>query len=248
MVLLNCPQRGQNQTIIRAIGGCYVPLDEKCWVCGADIAKSFQATDVMSGRFCREHWMVHTREYKRTVADYLKLKNHIMFERSMRKLENCGFNMTDIRREAYAIRDHSADFPELYKSSDEMIAAVVLLKAGVDFEINYNVGKYIVDFFIRDWCLIVEIDGERHDNTALKDSKRDAELRRMLGDEWEVIRIPTQYIEQNPAKIPEAIKALAKQKRDLRKKNGGFLPQNYSKREAAKYEKAMIYDEMHVRA
>jgi very-short-patch-repair endonuclease len=96
--------------------------------------------------------------------------------------------------------------------------------------------------YLPDLKLIVEVDGERHDNRQLQDSKRDTELRRMLGDEWEVIRIPTQYIEQNPVKIPEAVVALAKQKRDLRQKNGGFLPNSYSKREQAKYKKAMLYE------
>jgi very-short-patch-repair endonuclease len=165
-----------------------------------------------------------------------------MFERAIRLLENTGINMTDIKREAQAVQKHSVDSPESYKSSQEMVTAIIMLKAGYDFELNYKIGKYIVDMYLPDLKLIVEVDGERHDNRHLQDSKRDIELRRMLGDEWEVIRIPTQYIEQNPGRIPDAVLALAKQKRDIRKKNGGFLPQNYSKREAARYEKAMLYE------
>lgn len=223
-------------------------MDEKCWICGADIPKSYQATDVMSGRFCRDHWLEHTREYKKTVTDYLKLKNRVMFERAMRKLENCGLNMTDIKREAIAVQKHSADNPEQYKSSEEMIAAVVMLKHGVDFEMNCKIGKYIVDMYIPEWKVIVEIDGERHETRGLYDSKRDTELRRILGEEWEVIRIPTKYLDEDPAKLPDAIKAMLKQKKSIRVKNGGFLPQNYSKREAAKYAKAILYDEIHVKA
>jgi very-short-patch-repair endonuclease len=223
-------------------------LNEKCWICGADIRKSYGATDVISFRFCREHWLEHQREYKHTVSEYLKLKTQVMFERAMRKMDNAGVFMTNIQREAQAVQKHSIDCPEAYKSSDEMIAAVIMLSAGYDFELNYKIGRYIVDMYLPDLKLILEVDGERHENRHLQDSKRDTELRRILGDEWEVIRIPTQYIEQNPAKIPDAVIALAKQKRELRKKNGGFLPQSYSKREAAKYEKAMIYDEIHVKA
>ena len=217
-------------------------MSEKCWICGKDIVESFGAMDIMSGRFCKEHWREHQKQYKQTVAEYLKLKTQIMFERAVRLLENTGINMTDIKREAQAVQKHSVDSPESYKSSQEMVTAVIMLKAGYDFELNYKIGKYIVDMYLPDLKLIVEVDGERHDNRQLQDSKRDTELRRMLGDEWEVIRIPTQYIEQNPAKIPEAVTALAKQKRDLRKKNGGFLPNSYSKREQAKYQKAMLYE------
>ena len=217
-------------------------LNEKCWICGADVLSSYGSSDVMSGRFCREHWLEHQRKYKKTVSEYLKLKTQVMFERAMRKMDNAGVFMTNIQREAQAVQKHSIDCPEAYKSSDEMITAVIMLSAGYDFELNYKVGKYIVDMYLPDLKLILEVDGERHDNRQLQDSKRDTDLRRILGDEWEVIRIPTQYIEQNPLKIPDAVIALAKQKRDLRKKNGGFLPNSYSKREQAKYAKAMVYE------
>lgn len=219
---------------------------EKCWVCGADVVSSYGMTDVMSGRFCHDHWLEHQREYKKTVAEYLKLKTEVMFERAMRTMDNAGVCMTDVQREAKAVQKHSKDCPEAYKSSDEMIAAVIMLHAGYDFELNYKIGKYIVDMYLPDQKLILEVDGDRHEHRQLQDSKRDVELRRMLGEEWEVIRIPTQYIEQNPAKIPEAVIVMAEKKRILRKKNGGFLPQNYSKREAARYKKAMLYDEIHV--
>ena len=198
--------------------------------------------DIMSGRFCKEHWREHQKQHKEIVTEYLNLKTQIMFERAVRTLENTGINMTNIKREAQAVQKHSADNPELYKSSHEMITAIIMLKAGYDFELNYKIGKYIVDMYLPDLKLIVEVDGERHNNSQLKDSKRDTELRRVLGEEWEVIRIPTQYIEQNPAKIPEAVTALAKQKRSIRKKNGGFLPNSYSKREQAKYQSAMLYE------
>ena len=223
-------------------------MNERCWVCGADIDSSFRHMDVMSGRFCRDHWLEHTKQHRKTVSEYLKMKNQIMFERSMRTLERCGVNMTEYKRVAYAVRKHSAENPEQYKSSDEMVAAVILLQTGVDFEMNFKVGKYIVDVYIPDWNIIVEIDGDRHESKYLQDSNRDAEIRRMIGAEWEIVRIPTAYIEQNPEKLPEAIKAIAKQKREIREKNGGFLPENYSKREMAKYKWAMVYDEIRVKA
>ena len=223
-------------------------LNEKCWICGADVLSSYGPSDVVSGRFCHDHWIEHQRKYKQTVSDYLKLKTQVMFERAMRKMDSAGVFMTDIRREAQAVQKHAADCPEAYKSSDEIITAVIMLSAGYDFELNYKVGKYIVDMYLPDLKLILEVDGERHDNRQLQDSKRDTELRRILGDEWEVIRIPTQYIEQNPTRIPDAVIALAKQKRDLRKKNGGFLPNSYSKREQSKYARAMIFDEIHVKS
>ena len=218
----------------------------KCWVCGTDIIKSFGIMDIMSMRYCLTHYREHQKEYKGTVAEYMKLKNAVMFERAMRIMEKAGCDMTAYKRYAQAVQRHSADNPDSYKSSHEIVAAVILLEKGLDFEMNYKVGEYIADVYIPRLALIVEIDGELHEGKELRDSNRDVKLRQILGDEWEIVRIPTKYIEQNPVRIPDAINALAKKKRDLREQNGGFLPDNYSKREAARYKNAMEYRTVHV--
>ena len=217
----------------------------KCWVCGADIVESFGIMDIVSTRYCLTHYREHQKEYKKTVSEYLKLKNKVMFERAMRIMEKAGCDMTQCKRYAQAVQKHSADNPDLYKSSHEIVTAVVLLDADYDFDMNYKIGDYIVDVYIPRLALIVEIDGELHEGKELRDSNRDVKLRQILGDEWEVVRIPTKYIEQNPIKIPDAIQAIAKKKRDLRKQNGGFLPNSYSKREAARYKDAMEYQTIH---
>ena len=216
-------------------------MDAKCWECGADIVKSFGVMDIQSGRYCLDCCRSHTKQYKETVAEYLRLKNKVMFERAMRTMERAYVDMTKYKRYAKAVEKHSAEFPDLYKSSDEIVAAVIMLETGIDFEMNFKVGQFIADMYIKEWKLIVEIDGELHEGQELKDSNRDMKIRQLLGAEWEIIRIPTKYIEQDPVNIPEAVQALAKQKRKLRKENGGFLPNSYSKREAAHYQKAMIY-------
>ena len=208
--------------------------------------KSFGVMDIMSGRFCLEHYREHNKDYKGVLDDYLKLKNKVMFERAMRIMERAGVSMTRYERFAKAVERHSAENPDQYKSADEIVAAVIMLETGTDFEMNYKIGSYIADMYIPDLMLIVEIDGELHEGKELKDSNRDIKLRQMLGDEWEVIRIPTKHIEENPTRIPDAIKALAKQKRTLRKRNGGFLPNSYSKREMARYKDAMVYETVKV--
>ena len=199
------------------------------------------------GRFCYSCYCEHYSQYQKTVAEYLNLKKSIMFERAMRIMEKSPIQtFSKYKRFARAVERHSADNPESYKSAHEMVTAIVLLSEGIDFEVNHKIGKYIVDFYIPDWSLIVEIDGDLHKHSEKYDSNRDIILRKTLGDEWEVIRIPTKYVEQDPELIPRAIQELAKQKREIRRKNGGFLPQSYSRREMARYKSAMVYDEIRV--
>lgn len=222
-------------------------LDEAiCWECGKNIVKSYGAMDIMSGRYCLTCYKKHQKQYKETLAQYLSLKNRVMFERALRIMERACVDMTKYKRYADAVGRHSADNPDLYKSSDEMVAAIIMLETGIDFEMNYKVGSFVADMYIPRLALIVEIDGGLHDWKEIKDSNRDVRLRQILGEEWEIVRIPTKYVEENPVRIPDAIKAMAEQKRRIRKENGGFLPESYSKREAARYKNATLYRTVHV--
>ena len=219
-----------------------MPKGEICWICGANIPESFKSMDVQSGRFCLQCQRKHAKEYRETVDEYLKLKSQVMFERAMRMMEHGGADMTKYKRYALAVQKHQADNPDLYKSTHEIIAAVVMLEQDYDFEMNYKIGEFVVDMYIPDLHIIVEIDGYLHDWNKLKDSNRDVKLRQMLGAEWEVVRIPTKYIEQNPPAIPKAVLTLAADKRRIRKENCGFIPASYSKRDAAHYKSAMLYE------
>ena len=219
-----------------------MPCEVICWKCGKQI-KTFYV-ERYSGRFCDSCYEEHASEYKAILSEYLAYKNRVMFERAMRFMEKAGCNMTEYKKAANAVMRHSTDFPEQYKSAHEMIAAVVLLKNGHDVEMNRKVGRYVIDLYLPEKNVCLEIDGEFHKGNELKDSNRDTAIRQILGEEWEVIRIPTKHIEENPDRIPDAIDALYKQKKKLRKQNGGFLPNSYSRREQAKYAKAMLYSEV----
>jgi very-short-patch-repair endonuclease len=151
-----------------------------------------------------------------------------MFERAMRLMEKSGCEMTKYKRYALAVERHSRENPEQYRSSDEMIAATVLLEAGYDFQMNKRVGKYSIDIFIPSVYVCLEIDGDRHKYSKKADGQRDMEIRHLLGSKWEIVRIPTKYIEQAPWKIADAIKEVYALKKDTRSRNNGLLPETYS--------------------
>ena len=214
-------------------------LEQKCWCCGKTISQD--EYDGQTRRFCEACYGKHSENYKPVVTEYLILKNKIMFERAMREMEKACADMTRFKKYAIAVMNHSRDNPELYLSSDEMIAAVVLLEAGYDIKMNYKVGKYKVDIMIPELNVCFEVDGELHKHKKAEDGKRDVEIRHILGKEWEVIRIPVKYIESQPEKIPEAIKAMYDQKKAIRAKNNGLLPETYSKREKMYYGENTLY-------
>ena len=159
-----------------------------------------------------------------------------MFERAMRLMEKAQADMTKYKAYCNAVMKHSRDNPEQYRSSDEMIAAVVLLAEGHDIQMNARVGHYQVDILIPDMNIAFEVDGDRHVSKKAEDGKRDVEIRAKLGKEWEVVRLQTKYIEQFPEKIPEAIKALYDEMKKTREKNNGLLTEQYSTRQKRYYE------------
>ena len=216
-----------------------MPCEVFCWNCGKQIKTYFG--EPYTGRFCEECYEQHSSDYKATLTEYLAYKNRVMIERAFRFMEKAGCNMTQYKKAAFAVKRHSEDNPELYKSSHEIVAAVVLLKCGFDVSVNHPVDKYFVDIYLPEKKVCLEIDGEWHKGHELKDSNRDMVIRQTLGEAWEVVRIPTKHIEENPDRIPDAIDAIYAMKKKLRKQNGGFLPNSYSKREQAKYAKAMVY-------
>lgn len=216
-----------------------MPVDVKCWNCGKPITTEYG--EQYKGRFCCSCLEEHSSNYKLVLGEYIALKTKVMIERSLRIMEKAGCNMTKYKRSANAVMNHAQDNPELYKSSHEVIAAIVLLNEGLDISMNHKVGKSLVDVFIPEKKVCLEIDGDMHKGKELQDSKRDITIRQTLGEEWEVIRIPTKHIEENPDRIPDAVDAMYAHKKKLRKQNGGFLPNSYSKREQARYKDAMLY-------
>ena len=209
-------------------------LEQICWKCGKPIPQD--EFDGQSRRYCEKCYGEYSEEYKPVITQYSILKNRVMFERAMRLMEKACADMTKYRKSANAVMKHSRDNPEQYRSADEMIAAVVLLEAGYDIRMNYAVGHYRVDILIEDLKVCLEVDGERHKGSHAQDGKRDVEIRQKLGKAWEVVRIPTKYIEDQPEKLPEAIKAMYDNIKAIRAKNNGLLPETYSRREKMYYD------------
>ena len=200
---------------------------QQCWNCGKEIPK--EQFFGCGRRFCEACEHEHVERYKGIVEEYSIIKNRVMFERAMRLMEKAGVAMSKYKRFATAVKRHSSENPEQYRSADEMIAAVVLLAAGFDFEMNKKVGRYNVDLYIPDLFVCVEIDGDRHKYSKKEDGQRDLDLRHTLGSKWEIIRIPTKYLEQAPEKIVDAIKGVYALKKETRSRNGGILPEQYSR-------------------
>lgn len=222
-----------------------MPLDVyKCWMCGKPVQVDWY--EPQKRVYCEGCETKHREQYKKTVSEYTLLKLRVMHERALRMMETAGCYMHEYVDIAQQVLQEALQNTDQFQSADEFAAAMVLTSNGYQYEMQKPVAKYKVDFYIPELFICLEIDGEMHEIRTDKDSKRDVDIRHELGEKWEVIRIPTKYLEQNPEALPEAIEASYKQKKKYRKDNCGFLPNSYSKRQAAYYKDAMLYNTVRV--
>lgn len=223
----------------------------KCWVCGAP-ATQFQTVfkfdkyraeryERKQRGYCDKCYENFTQDLKDSKEQYVRLRKKLMYERAVKSLERQNIDIYDYEDALKAVEEYSQEFPEKFDSSEEMIAAAILIQDQIPITIGKQIGKYTVDIEIPDMLVLLEIDGQTHSGKLYYDNERDKELRATLGAKWEVVRIKTDYINQNAKMLVEAIESIYDEKKKLREQYNGFLPDWYSRREFAKKPKRQEY-------
>lgn len=203
-----------------------------CWRCGKQIEYDYEP---MTRVYCPECALLDEAEREALKAEHAAMRRKIMYENAIQKLENGHVYMHEYREIADEMKRRIIAWEVDFRSADEVVAAMVLESYNVPYEANKKIGGNVVDFYIPSMFCVVEIDGDRHKWSKVKDSKRDINLRKVLGPRWEIIHIQTCYLEKNPEKLVDAIEAMYAEKKKLRQQNNGLLPEYYSRREMEHY-------------
>ena len=191
-------------------------MEMKCWICGKP-ATDTRVTIEHYGTFVHEEVSPYFRCYcdkcKANVdaqekADrelYIKLKKREMFKKACDILEKQNTKMYEYKPAIDVVEKHIENHPDKFDSSYEVLAAIVLVHNRIYSKMQYKIGRYQVDFLLPELFVVLEIDGERHKHKKAYDTKRDIQLQQTLGDGWDIIRIPTDYLDKDAKKLPEAI-------------------------------------------
>lgn len=186
-----------------------------CWICGKTATRTRQFYDGFSWIepepskyhrcYCEECFETELSTEQEERKLYVKLRKREMFRKAVDLLEKQHTNMYEYREAVAVVSDFLEDNVDKFDSSYEVLTAIVLVQNRIYSKMQYRVGKYQVDFLLPDLLVVLEIDGERHKHKKDYDSVRDKEIKEMLGPHWEIIRIPTDRLDKNAKKIPEAI-------------------------------------------
>ena len=189
----------------------------KCWICEKETEPTYKTfrgkKSITKNRaYCPECLEKHNEEIKHDKEIYVVLKKKVMFERAMELMEKQGCDMGAYRNAAVMVQRYLYANWDKFDSADELIAAIVLIKHGLQIKMQCKVGRYQIDIVIPEKKIALEIDGDRHKLKREYDSWRDVEIKNALGEDWEIVRIGTHHLEKDCEKLIKAIDALKEYK------------------------------------
>lgn len=188
----------------------------KCWICGGEATKTRQMeskwgelVEVPVSQYSRcycERCAKEVAEKEKKERDlYIHLKKREMFLKACNILESQHTDMYAYREAIDVVEEFVDENPDKFDSSYEVLAAIILVQNRIYCKMQYKVGPYQVDFLLPDDGIVLEIDGERHQHRKEYDSQRDRQIKKELGQGWDIIRIKTDYLDKNAKKLPDAI-------------------------------------------
>lgn len=232
---------------------------DKCWLCGKPAIRALKINSTNLGgdgydgdaefkvnrHFCEECYQKHTDDIAETEEIYGRLKKKLMLERAIKILEMQRINLYEFKDIIEQMQEYVVENPRKFDSSDEMIVAIMLVANGIKSLMQYKIDNYVVDFYIPSLKVVLEVDGHLHRYNTYYDNERDIRIRSYLGKEWEVVRIPTKYIEANAKQVVPAIISIKAEKQKIREEHNGIIPEWYSKRNSAskksgRYERVLV--------
>lgn len=213
----------------------------ECWYCNEPVVEEGRYPRNRS--FHEECEELYLKEKEETKNEYIRLKVEVMFERAMRMIEKqAGVSVNEYKEAADAVHELAKKDTNKFASSHEMVATMQLIKNRIKTKVQYPVNRRRVDMLLPDLKIALEIDGHLHRFRIGKDSDRDIEIMNKLNENdrgWEIIRVPTKEIEENLNNLIPSVKQLYKERQDLRRKHGGFLPSYYSAHNRSSHLKAL---------
>lgn len=166
-----------------------------CWSCEKDVPV------IEPGK---RHWCSNClEEYERQRSEdlelYLRARSKMMLDRALLILEKQkSVEILFYKEASEVVANKIKEKPNSFDSAHEMVAVMELLRRKVHITLHPPaIGKHRVDLMLPEEKKILEVDGYMHKLKKEKDQIFNREVLEVLGDGWEIIRVPTEFIENN---------------------------------------------------
>ncbi|QHI72887.1 DUF559 domain-containing protein [Aminipila terrae] len=192
----------------------------KCWNCGKETDDKW----LYKRSYCEECAAVLAKQVSIDQVEYWRLKNKMMIERAVKRIEDSTDNIHPIEFYKPAIKvvsNYTDAHPTAFASTEEALTAIILVANKIRAKVQYRILNFRVDFLLPDLHTVLEIDGKQHNK--YKDSKRDLQILYKLGKGWEIVRIETWEVNLSPEELPHTILEERLKKEEYRQKHGDTL-------------------------
>jgi very-short-patch-repair endonuclease len=213
-------------------------MKHRCWICGCEATKGFEVYDrnEIEGKRYKSHFFVDDTPYftlrtlvspsdgqrvycdscfnavwaerRAALDEFRRTRTWLMVEKAIRMLEQQGTDVYEFQKAITTVSVYATEYPEKFNSSHEVLAAIILTHNKVKARPQYPVGEYRVDFCLPELKVMLEIDGGWHRHKNREDAVRDASILSKLPIGWDVVRIPTDCLEQKAVRLLAAIDAV----------------------------------------
>lgn len=194
----------------------------KCWLCGKEATRTnvtiayghgdyvYKSPNKYNRCYCDDCYNEMVEHMEEEKKEYVRLKKKVMFENALSNLETQHIDLYKLHPAIDKVEEYLTNNPDKFDSSYEIIAAIVLINGGIQFQMQKRILKYQVDIYIPSHKIIIEIDGDRHKNKKDYDTERDNAIIDEIGYEWQIVRIPTEHLDKNAMKLIAAVDQVVK--------------------------------------
>jgi very-short-patch-repair endonuclease len=200
----------------------------KCHVCGNEVMSfSYIRGKEYTCKACKLDAHLADKDNREIQSYETKEKK---LERAIKRIESKG-SMARYDKAIQVIKKN-LHRDGWFDSTEEIMAAIELLKNGIKARHQVKFGKYKADFVLPEEKIVLEIDGRTYHTKEMveKETLRDNLIILSLGPEWEVVRVTDENINKNARKLVPAIRKVRERRQALRQEYGGRLPSWYSDR------------------
>lgn len=139
------------------------------------------------------------------------IKKIDMVDKAERKLETPkhkavgSSKKTLVSEYAKKVKERVASRENEFDSIPEVMIAIQLERNGLKYYSQKKIGDCKVDFVIPQIKMILEIDGEIYHKNADSSFLRDRKIMSLVGEEWEIVHIESEYVPKYTWNLKEAL-------------------------------------------
>jgi very-short-patch-repair endonuclease len=168
-----------------------------CEKCGGIIKKQvYNGEKIYLCEYCKKQIVNKKKALEKSLLDDVVTKKEQAFKKAVERIKLQVNNFSDYEK-AISLAKRRTEF---YGSIPEAMVAIELVRLGHQVIPQQKIGRYKVDFVLKDKKMVIEVDGGLYHKNIHNDD-REAVIQLSLGFDWKIIHVPAELIAKDIQKL-----------------------------------------------